>query len=100
SPPASSWRSRARTIRSSAVTDWTVQTLARAIASRKISPGEAPQECLTRIERHDGRVRAFITVDAEGALATARTREAELVAGHSRGPLHGVPLAYKDLCHV
>jgi aspartyl-tRNA(Asn)/glutamyl-tRNA(Gln) amidotransferase subunit A len=82
------------------VTDWTIQTLARAIASRTISPVEATQECLTRIERHDGRIRAFITVDAEGALATARAREAELVAGHSRGPLHGVPLAYKDLCHV
>jgi aspartyl-tRNA(Asn)/glutamyl-tRNA(Gln) amidotransferase subunit A len=82
------------------VTDWTVQTLARAIASRKISPVEATQACLTRIERHDGRLRAFITLDAEGALATARAREAELVAGQSRGPLHGVPLAYKDLCHV
>jgi aspartyl-tRNA(Asn)/glutamyl-tRNA(Gln) amidotransferase subunit A len=53
-----------------------------------------------RIERLDGRIRAFITVDAEGALATARALEAELVAGRSRGPLHGVPLAHKDLCHV
>ena len=80
--------------------DWTVQTLARAIASRKISPVEATQECLARIERHDARIRAFITVDAEGALAAARACEAELIAGRSRGPLHGVPLAYKDLCHV
>jgi aspartyl-tRNA(Asn)/glutamyl-tRNA(Gln) amidotransferase subunit A len=88
------------TIRSSTVTDWTVHTLARAIASRKISPVEATQECLARIERHDGRIRAFITVDAEGALAAARAREDELIAGLARGPLHGVPLAYKDLCHV
>jgi aspartyl-tRNA(Asn)/glutamyl-tRNA(Gln) amidotransferase subunit A len=82
------------------VSDWTIATLARAIAARKISPFEATQEHLARIERLDGRIRAFITVDAEGALATARALEAELVAGRSRGPLHGVPLAHKDLCHV
>jgi aspartyl-tRNA(Asn)/glutamyl-tRNA(Gln) amidotransferase subunit A len=82
------------------VTEWTVQTLARAIAARKISPVEATRECLDRIERLDGRIHAFITVDAEGALATARSLEAELAAGRNRGPLHGVPLAYKDLCHV
>jgi aspartyl-tRNA(Asn)/glutamyl-tRNA(Gln) amidotransferase subunit A len=82
------------------VTDWTIATLARAIAARKISPVEATQEHLARIERLDGRIRAFITVDAEGALAAARALEAELIAGRSRGPLHGVPLAHKDLCHV
>jgi aspartyl-tRNA(Asn)/glutamyl-tRNA(Gln) amidotransferase subunit A len=82
------------------VSDWTIATLARAIAARKISPVEATQEHLARIERLDGRIRAFITVDAEGALAAARAREAELVAGRTRGPLHGVPLAHKDLCHV
>jgi aspartyl-tRNA(Asn)/glutamyl-tRNA(Gln) amidotransferase subunit A len=82
------------------VTDWTVETLGRAIAARKISPVEATQEHLARIERLDGRIRAFITVDAEGALAAARALEAELIAGRSRGPLHGVPLAHKDLCHV
>src|SRR6266849_2733386 len=96
-----SWlRSRARAISVSAMTDWTVETLVHAIARRKISPVEATQECLNRIQRLDGRIHAFITVDAEGALATARALEAELAAGHSRGPLHGVPLAYKDLCHV
>ena len=82
------------------MTDWTIATLARAIAARKISPVEATQEHLARIERLDGRIRAFITVDAEGALAEARALEAELIAGRSRGPLHGVPLAHKDLCHV
>jgi aspartyl-tRNA(Asn)/glutamyl-tRNA(Gln) amidotransferase subunit A len=82
------------------VTDWTVETLGRAIAARKISPVEATRTCLDRIERLDGRIHAFITVDAEGALAAARALEGELAAGRSRGPLHGVPLAYKDLCHV
>src|SRR5262245_64193072 len=86
--------------RASGVTDWTIATLARAIAARKISPVEATQEHLARIERLDGRIRAFITIDAEGALAAARALEAELIAGRSRGPLHGVPLAHKALCHV
>src|SRR5207245_10394994 len=97
---ASCWRSRATRARPSLVTDWTVETLGRAIAARKISPVEATRACLDRIERLDGGIHAFITVDAEGALATARTLETELAAGRSRGPLHGVPLAYKDLCHV
>src|SRR5262245_56475711 len=101
SRPASCWRSRARRRPpTSLVTDWTAQTLGRAIAARKISPVEATRECLTRIERLDGRIHAFITLDPDGALASARALEAELASGRSRGPLHGVPLAYKDLCHV
>lgn len=80
--------------------DRTVEALSRAIAARKVSPVEVTQAFLARIERLDGRIRAFITVDAEGALAAARELEAELGAGLSRGPFHGVPLAYKDLCHV
>ena len=56
--------------------------------------------CLERIERLDGTIRSFITVDGEGALAAARARDAEIARGAPRGPLHGIPLAYKDLCHV
>jgi len=82
------------------VADWTIATLGRAIARREVSPLEVTRECLERIARLDAKIRSFITVDAEGALATARELEAELAAGLSRGPLHGVPLAYKDLCHI
>jgi aspartyl-tRNA(Asn)/glutamyl-tRNA(Gln) amidotransferase subunit A len=52
---------------------------------------------LERIERDDARVRAFITVTAESALEDARRAEAELRRGEDRGPLHGVPVAVKDL---
>lgn len=82
------------------MTDGTIVSLAAAIRARRISPVEATQECLARIARLDGRLRAFITVDAEGALARARVLEAEAAAGRWRGPLHGVPLAHKDLFHV
>src|SRR5437867_5701823 len=100
SRPASWLPSRVRAIAVSAVTDWTVETLVHSIATRKISPVEATRECLSRIELLDGHIHAFITVDADGALAAARALEAELAAGLSRGPLHGVALAYKDLCLV
>src|SRR5262245_60039349 len=82
------------------MSDWTVKNLAETIRRRAISPVEATQECLARIARLDGRLRAFIALDAEGALATAKALEVEAGDGRWRGPLHGVPLAFKDLCQV
>ena len=82
------------------MTELTLTELAAAIAARKISALEAADACLERIGRLDARLRAFITLDADGARAHARALDAELAAGRRRGPLHGVPLAYKDLCHV
>jgi aspartyl-tRNA(Asn)/glutamyl-tRNA(Gln) amidotransferase subunit A len=82
------------------VTEWTVEGIAAAIRAGKISPVEATRECLARIERRDGELRAFITVDHAGALETARRLEAEQGRGAWRGPLHGVPLAFKDLCFI
>jgi len=82
------------------VTDLTLVELASAIAARKVSAVDATQACLERIARLDGRLHAFITLDADGALTRARALDADLARGVSRGPLHGVPLAYKDLFHV
>jgi aspartyl-tRNA(Asn)/glutamyl-tRNA(Gln) amidotransferase subunit A len=79
------------------VADETLAALAARIRAREISPVEATEACLARIETLGPRLRAFIHVDAEAALRTARVREAEAKAGRSRGPLHGVPLAHKDL---
>ena len=80
--------------------DGTIAELAAAIRQSKVSAVEATTDCLDRIRRLDGRLRAFITVDADGALASARALDADAAAGRWRGPLHGVPLAYKDLCHI
>lgn len=74
--------------------------VAAAIRAGKVSPVEVTRHCLERIARLDGRLRAFITVDADGALAAARRLEAEAARGQWRGPLHGVPLAFKDLCAI
>ncbi len=82
------------------MTDRTIAGVAGAIRRRELSAVEAVGDCLDRIGRLDGRLRAFITVDAEGALAAARSLDAEAAEGRWWGPLHGVPLAYKDLCHI
>jgi aspartyl-tRNA(Asn)/glutamyl-tRNA(Gln) amidotransferase subunit A len=71
--------------------------LSRAIHARDVSPLEATQACLERIERLDRRLNAFITVTADRALEDARRAEDELARGRWRGPLHGVPLALKDI---
>jgi aspartyl-tRNA(Asn)/glutamyl-tRNA(Gln) amidotransferase subunit A len=80
--------------------DFTAAVLAEAVRDKRISPIELVRECLARIDKRDPALRAFITVDAEGALAAARALEAEAAVGHLRGPLHGVPVAHKDLCVV
>src|SRR5260370_34606087 len=80
--------------------DFTVASVAEAVRIKRVSPVELVRDCLARIERRNPALRAFITVDADGALATARALEAEAVGGRFRGPLHGVPMAHKDLCVV
>src|SRR5215813_3377676 len=74
----------------------TMAGLAGAIRAKQLSPVEAVQGYLDRIVKSNPTLRAFISVDAEGALARARALEQEA----PRGPLHGVPLAYKDLCAI
>ena len=83
------------------MTDWTITTL----AARHPRPADLPRgghagAAWRRIERLDGRLRAFITVDAAGALARARDLERDAMAGRWHGPLHGVPLAHKDLFRI
>jgi aspartyl-tRNA(Asn)/glutamyl-tRNA(Gln) amidotransferase subunit A len=62
-----------------------------------VSPVELTAHCLARIENLNPKLNAFITVTAESALAAARQAESEIRRGDWRGPLHGIPLALKDL---
>src|SRR4030095_3033422 len=61
---------------------------------------ELVEEALGRIEALDGRVGAFVAVLADEARAEAAARDAETAAGRVRGPLHGRPVAVKDLIDV
>jgi aspartyl-tRNA(Asn)/glutamyl-tRNA(Gln) amidotransferase subunit A len=67
------------------------------VRSKKVSPVELTRECLSRIERLNPKLNAFITVTADSALAEARQAEAEIQHDRWRGPLHGIPIALKDL---
>jgi len=67
------------------------------VRSKKVSPVELTRECLSRIERLNPKLNAFITVTADSALAEARQAEAEIQRERWRGPLHGIPIALKDL---
>ena len=81
--------------------DWlSVAEAGRLIRRRELSPVELTQACLQRIERLDGRINAFITVTGEQAIAAARQVEAEIAGGSHRGPLHGIPVALKDIFGV
>jgi aspartyl-tRNA(Asn)/glutamyl-tRNA(Gln) amidotransferase subunit A len=62
-----------------------------------VSPVELTKDCLARIEKLNPKLNAFVTVTAESALEEARQAEAEIRRGDWRGPLHGIPLALKDL---
>lgn len=75
----------------------TISELSQRLRRREVSPVEITQDCLERIERLNPELNAFITVTGESALAEAQLAEAEILRGKWRGPLHGVPVALKDL---
>jgi aspartyl-tRNA(Asn)/glutamyl-tRNA(Gln) amidotransferase subunit A len=67
------------------------------LRKRAVSPIELVNDCLKRIEELNPILNAFITVTAEAALEQAREAEREIRSGNWRGPLHGIPIALKDL---
>jgi amidase len=78
----------------------TITELSGLIKSREISPVEVTEAQLARIEALDGKLKSYATVMADQAMAEARAAEAEIAGGTYRGPLHGVPVAVKDLCYT
>jgi aspartyl-tRNA(Asn)/glutamyl-tRNA(Gln) amidotransferase subunit A len=79
------------------LTQLDLSEVSQLVRSKKISPVQLTRECLSRIERLNGKLNAFITVTAESALAEARAAESEIQRGQWRSPLHGIPIALKDL---
>ncbi|WP_198083447.1 amidase [Variovorax sp. E3] len=74
--------------------------LSRALRSGETSSVILTRECLRRIAAHDTVFKSFLAVYEEEALAAATLADEELRAGHDRGPLHGIPLALKDLVDI
>src|SRR5690348_8187831 len=70
------------------------------LRTRRVSPVELTKNCLARIEKLNPVLNAFVTVTADSALAEAKKAEEEISKGSWRGPLHGIPLALKDLIDV
>ena len=77
-----------------------IAEVAPRIRAREITATQLTEVCLERIDRFDGRINAFITLLADSALAQARQLDAERSKGASRGPLHGIPVAHKDLYYT
>jgi aspartyl-tRNA(Asn)/glutamyl-tRNA(Gln) amidotransferase subunit A len=75
----------------------TIAEAARSLRSRRVSSVELTKQCLGHIAKLNPALNAFITVTADSALARARELDQELAQGLDRGPLHGIPIAHKDL---
>ncbi len=72
-------------------------TLARLLRAREVSAREVVIAHLARVELHNGAINAIVTLTAEAALAEAAAADERLARGDEVGPLHGLPVAHKDL---
>jgi aspartyl-tRNA(Asn)/glutamyl-tRNA(Gln) amidotransferase subunit A len=79
------------------LTSMSIRDVAELVRKKKVSPVELTKASLARIEQFNPALNAFITVTADAALAQARAAESEIQRGNWRGPLHGIPIALKDL---
>jgi aspartyl-tRNA(Asn)/glutamyl-tRNA(Gln) amidotransferase subunit A len=79
------------------LTDLTIAEAGAKLRAREISSGELTDAYLARIERLNPAIHAYVNVTADRARADARAADAELAASSFRGPLHGIPIALKDL---
>ncbi len=78
----------------------TLSAASAAVKSGTLSPLDLTRACLERIARFDRRYNSFIVIYEHEALSTAEALTQELRQGHWRGPLHGIPVALKDLIDV
>lgn len=78
----------------------TIAEQARLIHRKEVSPVEVVSSVLQQIEKLNSRVNAYITVMPEEALTAPRKAEEEIASGQDRGPLHGIPVAVKDLFYT
>jgi amidase len=77
--------------------DLSAQAMLALLRDREVSAAELVEAHLRRVEEVNGQVNAIVTLTAERALDEAKAADADLAAGRWRGPLHGLPVAHKDL---
>lgn len=75
----------------------TIAEAGQELRSRRVSSVDLTRECLRQIERLNPVLNAFITVTVDAAMERAEELDRELANGTDRGPLHGIPIAHKDL---
>lgn len=81
-------------------TFWSITQLSTAIQGNRLSPVEVVEAFLARIAKHDGKLHAFTEVFSAEARLAAQAAEKAIRSGHSLGPLHGIPIALKDLIDI
>ena len=82
------------------ITDLDLRGVSDALAARELTSVQATEAYLRRIADHDPVLHSYITVTGDVALAQAKEADAEIARGRRRGPMHGVPIALKDLIAV
>lgn len=94
------WETSKEMIESESLHYKTISEISKMIKSREISSSELTQLMLNRIITVDKKLNSYLTIFNEIALATAARLDKELASGNYRGPLHGVPIAVKDLLYM
>src|SRR6202171_835599 len=80
---------------------WTsLSVLSQRLATGATSSREIVEACLARIDALDGKLHAYVDVYRDDAIAGAEAADLQRKAGRARGPLHGLPIALKDLLHI
>jgi aspartyl-tRNA(Asn)/glutamyl-tRNA(Gln) amidotransferase subunit A len=90
----------AASMRSLAADPGSIDEIGQAISSRRSDPGRLLESCLRRIDAVESLVQGWSLLDRDGAVVQVRTLQQELERGHRRGPLHGIPVAVKDVIDV
>ena len=93
-------KSKEDSVKSEQIHYMTLTKISKMIKSKEISSVELTQLILNRITTVDKKLNSYLTVFNEAALATASKLDKELESGKYRGPLHGVPIAVKDLLYT
>lgn len=77
-----------------------ITELSDLLSTKRLSPVELTSMMLQRIQDHDNALKSYATVMHEYAIESAKRAEQEIMSGEYRGPLHGIPIAVKDLCYT